>query len=214
MEIIPVKHHVYALFHPATWEVRYVGVTRKSIEQRLAEHVWKARRDLNSSVSTPLGRWINKLAEFDLSPQIVLLEATTERDECERRWIAYFKQCDARLLNLTDGGEGIAGLVFSEEHRRKIGDARRGVKRSPEISQMLSRVHKGKTLSLETRRRMSEARKGKTQSEETKVKRVATLTGRTYSAERCANISAGKKRAQTLRQQNNAAVLVSTAPAI
>jgi hypothetical protein len=57
------------------------------------------------------------------------------------------------LVNLTSGGEGGKGLIFSKEHRRK-----------------LSEVNKGKKLSKETRRKISEAGKGVVPSKETRNK--------------------------------------------
>jgi hypothetical protein len=185
------QHSVYALTHPVENTIRYVGVTKKSLRQRLLEHIARANRGEHA----PLCHWIRKLSAAGLKPRIVLLEQSLDRDQCERKWIAKLRQEGNDLLNLTDGGDGIRGLQFSAEHKKRIGNALRGRKRPPEISEMLSQVHKGKTLSAETRRKMSEVRKGKKQSEETKAKRRASMIGRTYSAERCANISAKRRRA-------------------
>jgi len=176
--------------------IRYVGVTKKTLRQRFLEHVSKANRGDH----TPLCHWIRKLSAAGLKPRIILLEQSPQRDQCERKWIAKLHQEGCDLLNLTDGGDGMRGLQFSEEHRRRIGEALRGRKRPPEISEMLSRVHRGKKLSAETRRKMSEVRRGKKQSEETKAKRRASMVGRKYSAERCANISKGRRRALAAAQ--------------
>lgn len=45
--------------------------------------------------------------------------------ESERFWIAKYRNEGARLLNLTDGGEGLAGLPMSQSHKDKIAAALR-----------------------------------------------------------------------------------------
>jgi len=69
------------------------------------------------------------------------------------------------LVNMTDGGEGVFGLIMSEETRQKIGEAKKG------NTIMLGKIH-----SEETIQKMREAKKGntnklgKTHSEETRQK--------------------------------------------
>jgi hypothetical protein len=86
------------------------------------------------------------------------------------------------LRNLTDGGEGVSGLVHSESSRRKMSNA-----------------HTGKTLSashIENMRLGMLGKNKKPKSEETKRKISETLSGRKlgkYSQEHCFAISEGKK---------------------
>jgi hypothetical protein len=85
------------------------------------------------------------------------------------------------LRNLTDGGEGTSGHVMSEEHRRKIGEWQRGLKRgsrSEECKVKISEANKGKKRTEEQKRRMSEAHKGGKHSEETKRKMSEAQKGR------------------------------------
>ena len=77
------------------------------------------------------------------------------------------------LHNKTNGGEGVSGLIHSEETKIKMGEARKGEKNH----------NYGKTASEETRRKFSEAHKGRTHSEETKIKMSETRKGRTASEE-------------------------------
>jgi len=69
------------------------------------------------------------------------------------------------LVNMTDGGEGVFGLIMSEETRQKIGEGNKG------NTNMLGKIH-----SEETIQKMREAKKGntnklgKTHSEETRQK--------------------------------------------
>jgi hypothetical protein len=99
--------------------------------------------------------------------------------------IKRYRNLGINLTNKTNGGEGVAGLVFSEEHRRKIGVAGRGQKRpmSAENRKKMSERMKGKQLRLgaklsnETKLKISMSNmgreglnKGKKKSEETKRK--------------------------------------------
>lgn len=73
----------------------------------------------------------------------------------------------------------------SEETKKKISEANKGIKRSEEFKRKMSEVHKGKKLgprSEETRRKLSEAMKGRSQSEESNRKRSETLKERRRGA--------------------------------
>ena len=100
----------------------------------------------------------------------------------ERRMIRWYGRKDLGtgiLLNLTDGGEGTSNP--SDEHRRKLSEAKKGKKReafSEETRRKMSESQKGITHSEETRRKMSEAMKGKTHSEETRRKMSESQKGR------------------------------------
>ena len=64
------------------------------------------------------------------------------------------------LINLCAGGEG-ASAPKSEEHRRKIAESNRGVKRSAETRKRMSESAKKKTFSLEHKAKLDKARKAK-----------------------------------------------------
>lgn len=89
------------------------------------------------------------------------------------------------LRNLTDGGEGVSGLVLSEESRNKISLGNKGKKQTSKAKEKISKSKKGKgiginagakhpfygkTHTLETRERLSRARKGRKYSPETCLK--------------------------------------------
>jgi len=87
----------------------------------------------------------------------------------ERRYIRWWGRKDLGtgiLHNRTDGGEGNSGLIFTEEHKRKIGLAHKGKCGLVKDKNPMW----GKSHSIETRKKMREARKGKQHSEETKLK--------------------------------------------
>jgi hypothetical protein len=91
------------------------------------------------------------------------------------------------LVNMTNGGEGSLGIVFSEESKKKIGAgnkgrkcteetklkislARKGCKHTEEVKRKIGDFKKGKKilnrkpLSQEERQKMSDRRKGKSPS--------------------------------------------------
>jgi transposase-like protein len=79
----------------------------------------------------------------------------------EQKWISRFKELGFDLVNATIGGEGCPGLVFSEEHRRKIGQSRRGRHHSEDTRHRLSEMRRGSTLSQETKRKIAESQMGR-----------------------------------------------------
>lgn len=106
------------------------------------------------------------------------------------------------LINLTNGGEGLSGLIVSSETRAKIKASNLGKTgdKSPNFGKTFSTEHKiklsfahiGKTPSIETKTKMSAAHFGKTHSVETRLKLSAANLGKTFSIKHKAKISAAK----------------------
>ena len=65
------------------------------------------------------------------------------------------------LVNMTDGGDGVFGLVHSEESRHKISEASKGRTHSDEAKQKISEASKGRTHSDEAKQKMSGAIRNK-----------------------------------------------------
>jgi len=85
------------------------------------------------------------------------LEVCSTYDEMAEREIYWIRKLDARNLdigyNLAEGGKGgCLGCKFSDEHKRKIGEALKG--------------HVGSNPSPEARKKISEGNKGKIVTEE------------------------------------------------
>lgn len=109
---------IYALCEP-DYTPRYVGKTVRHLHERHKAHIAAARRNPR----LPVHRWIKKRMDANQPLVIWLLEyVAPEADWAarERYWIKRFRDRGDRLLNLTDGGEGLAGHTFSQEHRDKI----------------------------------------------------------------------------------------------
>lgn len=117
----------------------------------------------------------------------------------ERRLIAFFREIQSPLCNMTDGGEGGGTYTRTAETRRKY-----------------SQIHKGKTVSDETRRKISVSKRGikhGPHSDETKAKISAFHKGRRKSDVAKAKISAALKggrwpdsRPRTLTPEHRAAL--------
>ena len=120
--------------------------------------------------------------------RIIYLKQNLTEEEAFRHeiyMIAVFGRKDLRtgiLHNLTDGGDGASGYVFSEETKRKQSEAHKG-----------NTTWLGKTHSEETKRKMSDTRKGKTHSEETKRKQSEAKKGKTFSEESKRKMSEAQK---------------------
>jgi NUMOD3 motif len=123
--------------------------------------------------------------------RVIVQEWLCEEDAllAEKFLIALYGRKDTGegiLINLTDGGEGTSGgrwqcPPFSEEHRRKIGNAHIGMKRSAEACRNISEGRKGKspkTLTAEHRRKIGEAQVGKIIPIEARLKMSAAKKGK------------------------------------
>ena len=64
------------------------------------------------------------------------------------------------LRNMTDGGEGCAGRVLSEETKKKLSEAHKGRKKSIDHRKKLSEAKIGKKITEDHRKNMSASLKG------------------------------------------------------
>lgn len=178
-------------------------------------------------------RTVNKAGGYNtriilrtMDEELAYLAEAERIDQC--------RKLGARLVNLTDGGEGMTGHKHTEEARRKISEKQRGQIR-PNVSAALKGVPKseshkknlslsriGKKASAEARGKMSNTRKGrpspmegKKHSEETKKKIAKAMTcernpfyGKSHSAEAMDKILAaniGRKESSETRKKKSLA---------
>lgn len=115
---------IYALCEYPGWRPRYVGKTVQYLHERHKAHIRAAK----SGKKLPVNYWLRKQMASGKRLAIKLLEYVPAGEDWaarERHWIAEYRAEHSDLLNLCDGGEGLAGHVFTAEHRAKISAALR-----------------------------------------------------------------------------------------
>ena len=177
---------IYGVRRVDEQEFRYVGQTKHTVAHRRVQHFKAAVRGRK----TPFYDWVRKLGSREdvyFQPLELVIGGPDELNEAEVRWVATLRAGGHRLLNLTDGGDGVRGHVWTEERRRAASArlrGRKGVSRPGPENPMWGRTHGdeqkarwsaerkgtnagaanpnfGKSASDETRAKMSEARKGR-----------------------------------------------------
>jgi hypothetical protein len=98
----------------------------------------------------------------------ILLKNLTWEEACnkEKEFIKLYGRSDLKkgtLCNLTDGGEGFVGLIFSDEHKKNISKNNAKIwlgKKRPELAALTIKMNKERVFTEETRKKMSIAKKG------------------------------------------------------
>jgi hypothetical protein len=78
------------------------------------------------------------------------------------------------LVNMTDGGEGLIGLIHTEDHRKKNSDSNKGKKKSEEFVEKL----RNRTVSDETKLKISVSNRGKKRTVDQRQKMKDSLKGK------------------------------------
>lgn len=159
----------------------YVG---KGCKDRSSIHMY-------GSHNPHLAAKINKMKAIGLAPSVEIIEAIDEDhafflEECLIEVIGRIDLKLGPLTNMTNGGEGVSGVVISANARAKMSAAKLG---KPSWN-------KGKEWSAGVRAKVSLGLTGKTASAETKAKMSATRTGKVLSprtAEHAANNAASQR---------------------
>lgn len=166
---------IYGLVHPDTLEVRYIGKTCDAL-RRVKQHRRAARRP-----RFPVHCWWKSVVEqAGHEPCLVRL---SEGDSAEEmRWIQELKADGARLLNMTEGGDGFRG---TPEACAKIGRALRGRSLSPE--------HRAKARHSAEIGRSTVAWRVAIRSDARREAISLAQTGRVKSADECKRLADGQR---------------------
>jgi hypothetical protein len=118
----------------------YVGKTSTSLSIRLKGHKYNSnsRDNLNARV-------FKKSINEGNSPEIVLIDEgdSININELEQWYISYFKSIGLKLTNMTDGGDGLCGLQFTDNHKLLISQNKKGIKLSEDTKNKISQSNKG-----------------------------------------------------------------------
>lgn len=166
---------IYAIIHPITEEIKYIGKTVKPLGIRLSEHLFESK---SATCKTHKHNWILKCINEGLRPKIILLEECNEDNwkEVEIKWIKFYKS--PLLTNTAEGGLGGCGKKLTQEHKDKIRKTLLdGIKsgrinnNNPERIRKLREARTGIKLSEHTKEKLRIYNTGKSQSIETRLKK-------------------------------------------
>jgi len=176
----------------------YIGKAN-NVKRRWEKHCVAARNESDGLLYRAMRKY--GIENFQMR---VIDEAEDEAyalNTLEPLWIRRFREEGIELYNLTEGGEGIVGLVHSEETKQKMSESLRGKKRSEEQRQRLSEANRGKSPSEEARRKISEANRGRSKpprsEQHLRKLREAALARGSMSEEQKRKIS------ESMRQSEN-----------
>lgn len=174
-----VMSSVYAIAFPSG--KLYIGVTSKTVAERLSKHLWDVRNGSKLAAH-------NALRKYGRNVKLVILAQGVSFDEAkdlEIWWISRLNTMRPGGYNLTAGGDGLCNPA--PEVRQKLSQAQIGnqkakdFKYSAEVRKRRSEAvklswknpeHRQRKMdalgSEECKRKISDATKGKPKSEETK----------------------------------------------
>lgn len=145
--------------------------------------------------------WKNVVAKYGNPTVEILANWKTEEEalDHEKLLISSFKDMGFKLVNLTDGGEGVSGYKHTQEAIQKM-RGRAGEKsphfgkpKSDYVKSMISKANLGKIRTEEFKRKVSEKLKNRVFSVETLTKISKSLQGRKFTQGHKDKLSASSK---------------------
>lgn len=163
---------IYALTDPRPSDLHiYIGKADRP-RRRFAQHIFSADQEQNYKA-----RWIRLLARIGLKPGLEILQEVpkSEWETAEATLIHWYRVLGWRVVNSTDGGEGLNNPTA--ETRLKLSLVNRGRKASDETRMKLSKAHVGLPISPEARLNLSKALTGRTLQANHRAAIGASMTG-------------------------------------
>ena len=146
--------HIYGLADPITKDIRYIGKSIR-VKGRYNDH-------LNDKSKTYKANWITSLRKRGLKPFLIILEELNDTDDWQKveiEWIKKAKKSGWKLVNATDGGDGVTNI--SGEGYERMRTTWIGRKHTPETLIKLSKASKGRRKTKEQKEAMSKIMKGR-----------------------------------------------------
>lgn len=193
--------NIYWLFDIRTGVPFYCGKTVHSVTERLSDHRYTAAKFPNRPVSRALLDCGDNVG-VELKEIVSIGVDWVER---ERHWIAELRILNPDCVNVSNGGDGPAGMIHSADTRAKIRAAQLGRKMPAGHGEKIAAKTRGQKRSAETVARMSVARKGEVRTPEQRAKIRAALTGRKAAPGVGAKISAANM-GRTISAEHRAAI--------
>lgn len=166
----------------------YIG-SAVNLDRRWKKHKYELKQ--NRHHSPHLQSAYNKYG--DKAFKLIILQKIFKIDDlevCEQIWIdilkPYLREIGYNIRMVTNSNRG---LKFTDEHKRKIGDANKGRVMPEYQKEKLRNI----IISTETRKKRSIAHTGKILTEETKTKMSKFQLNRTHSKSHNNNISKALK---------------------
>ena len=106
--------------------------------------------------------WTSIVGKTSYEVEVLFDDITYEfAKEKEREFIELYKRKEdgGTLCNITKGGDGVLGIIHTEEARKKMGEPNKGKTISEWHKKRISEFHKGKTTSEETKKKCLKAKK-------------------------------------------------------
>lgn len=132
---------IYGVRLRSSFDYRYIGLTTKSAPVRLRQHLKVAREGRK----TPFYDWLRKQDHGEvIADTLDWVEGLDDLGQAEITWIAYLRREGQPLLNLSEGGLGPTGVIWTDEMReaaRARSTGRAGVSRFAEENPFHGRKH-------------------------------------------------------------------------
>ncbi|QGH72168.1 MAG: intron associated endonuclease 1 [Caudovirales sp. ctOwN3] len=166
----------------------YYVYTHSTPDKKQVFYVGKGHSDRALNFRTRSILWKRKVEKHGIPIVDILLKSTDEEFILfvEQEVIDKYRKNGSKLVNLTDGGEGISGHKHSAETKKLMSDKKIG----------FVPYNKGKKigpLSKEHKEKLKQAMKGRHFSQETREKLSISLTGKKKSNQAKLAMSRAKK---------------------
>lgn len=147
-------YQIYKIVNKLSGKV-YIGCTTVGFESRFLQHIRLARKFAKTSLQYAMAK--HGVINFEC----LLVEAVfslSDMLDAEKKHILAFNSLSPNGYNLTTGGDG--AFTFSDDVKRRIGDASRGRIATLEAKANMSLAAKGKSKSKEHCESLAKARVG------------------------------------------------------
>lgn len=170
----------------------YIGQSCHSMLRRKAGH----EKAAVAGSQFVFHRAIRKYGPSSFEWRVLTLCENQDLQHEEKQHIKTLKTKKPYGYNMTDGGDGVVGLLFSKQHRARISNAAKGRTYSEETKALWSKQRRGKSrkpFNEQWRKNLSIASTGRKASLETRLKLSIAGKGRKHSEETRKKISEGIK---------------------